>query len=125
MDTFTVPQTAKVLGLTVKRIRQMIKEGKIKQYGVNPIRLKQVDVIALRTKRAEQGKTPKGKPTQAENLATILDSLNETFRTQLELLAASNQRNEENLIGRINALEGEIEFLRRRRPWYMRSKKEK
>ena len=121
-DVYTVPQSALALGLTVKRVRQMIKEGKLKQYGTNPITIKQVDVLEMRTQRAERGIAPKGKPTQGETMLEVISNLNATFLKQIEAVTDSNRRNEENLIARINALEAENDSLRqsRERKWWKR-----
>lgn len=116
-DTYTVPEAGKILGLSTKRVRQLIKEGKIKQYGKDPITITQIDVIAHRTARAEKGIAVKGKPTATENIVSLLEALTGQFQKQLEAIAESNRRNEENLLGQIAILERELERKRSRKWW--------
>jgi DNA-binding transcriptional MerR regulator len=118
-DLYTVPQAAKVLGLSVKRIRQMLQEGKLEQYGENPVTIKQVEVITLRQKRESEGKIARPQEPKRDAIAEALESLSQTFTKQLELVADSNKRNEENLLNRINQLETEVNSLRARK-WFKR-----
>ena len=118
-DLYTVPQTAKVLGLSVKRIRQMLQEGKLEQYGENPVTIKQIEVITLKQKRESEGKIARLQEPKRDAIAEALESLSQTFTKQLELVADSNKRNEENLLNRINQLEAEVNSLRARK-WFKR-----
>lgn len=118
-DLFTVFQTAKVLGLSVKRIRQMLQEGKLEQYGENPVTIKQIEVITLKQKRENEGKIARPQEPKRDAIAEALESLSQTFTKQLELVADSNKRNEENLLNRINQLEAEVNSLRARK-WFKR-----
>jgi hypothetical protein len=117
-DTYTVRQTATALGLSQKRVRQLLLEGKLKQHGKNPITIKQLDVLALRDLRQEQGKsvTPKTLP---DNTGEILRALSDTFQKQLEIITDSNRQNQENLMSQINELRQENQALRARK-WYWR-----
>ena len=100
-DTYTARETAQLLGVSVKRVRQLIQEGKLKQYGSNPVRIRQTEVISLREQRAEQGKTPKPLATNQDSITQVLEALNATFRTQLEVITDSNRRNEENYLSQL------------------------
>jgi len=119
-DIFTVPQTAKVLGLSVKRIRQILQEGKLEQYGENPVTIRQIDVLTLKQKREAEGKIARPQEPKRDAIAEALESLSQTFTKQLELVADSNKRNEENLLNRINQLEAEVNSLRARK-WLRRN----
>lgn len=100
-DTYTARETAQLLGVSVKRVRQLIQEGKLKQYKDNPVRIRQTEVISLREQRAEQGKTPKPQATNPDSISQVLEALNATFRTQLEVITDSNRRNEENYLSQL------------------------
>lgn len=118
-DLFTVPQAAKVLGLSVKRIRQMLQEGKLTEYDRSPVTIKQLEVIALKQKRENQGIQAKPEALKRDTVIEALEAMNATFSKQLELVADSNKRNEENLIRQIQQLEAQVSDLRARK-WYRR-----
>lgn len=96
-DLYTATQAAKVLGLSVKRVRQIIEEGKLTAYSYGPLKIKQLDVLALRNEREAEGRGPKSDKGAATNteVLTALQGLQETFTRQLEAVADSNRRNEE------------------------------
>jgi len=113
-DLYTATQAAKILGLSVKRVRQLIEEGKLKAYSVAPVKIKQLDILAMRNEREAAGKglkSDKGAATNTEVLLA-LKSLSETFSRQLEAVSEGNRRNEENYLQQINALRAENEALR-------------
>jgi excisionase family DNA binding protein len=113
-DLYTVTQAAKILGLSVKRVRQMIEEGKLTAYSVGPVKLKQLDILAMRNEREASGKgvqSDKGAATNTEVLLA-LRGLSDTFSKQLEAVTDSNRRNEENYLQQINQLRAENETLR-------------
>ena len=56
MDTYTVKQTALALSVTEKRVSQIIKEGKLKQVGSDPVTVAVVDVLELRAQREQNEK---------------------------------------------------------------------
>lgn len=121
-DLYTIPQTAQVLGLSIKRVRQLLSEGKLNKYSDNPQQVIQLDVLALKQKREQQGKITRPATVKADALASALESMNATFRTQLDLIASSNQRNEENYLRQINELRDEVNTLRadKSRKWWQR-----
>lgn len=114
-DTYTVRQTATALGLSQKRVRQLLIEGKLKQYGRNPITIKQLEVLALRDQRIDQGKsvTPKNSDSSSE----LLKALASTFQKQLEVISESNRHNQENLMSQIQELRAENQALKARKWW--------
>lgn len=122
-ETYTVTQTARILGLSVKRIRQLLQEGKLTAHTLGPVKIKQVDVLNLRNQREAQGKFAKVENTQEKDNATVfmaLQSLNDTFTRQLEMVTDSNRRNEENLISQIQQLQAEVATLKGRKGLFKR-----
>lgn len=122
-ETYTVTQTAKILGLSVKRIRQLLQEGKLNAHTYGPVKIKQVDVLNLRNKREAQGKIVKVEKSQEAVNASVLvalQGLSDTFTRQLEMVTDSNKRNEENLMSQIQQLQAEIATLRARRRLFKR-----
>lgn len=124
-DLYTAPQAAKILGLSVKRVRQMLEEGKLTAYSVGPVKIKQSDIITMRNERDAIGKGVKSDKGAATNTEVLLalKSLNDTFARQLEAVADSNRRQleavsegsrrvEENYLEQIAALRAENEALR-------------
>ena len=112
-DLYTVTQASKILGVSVKRVRQMIQEGKLEAYSLGPVKLKQLDILAMRNQREAEGKinqTDKGAATNTEVLLA-LQSLNNTFMKQLEAVTDSNRRNEENYLQQIKELRAEVQRL--------------
>lgn len=128
-DTYTVRQSALALGVTVKRVRQMLIEGKLTRYSNQPVTIRQIEVLELREKRKEQSKT--GAPVQkvdkssalVKQLSELLTQSTENNRRAIEAITESNRRVEETLIGENNRLRGEIEALKaskQARKWFRR-----
>ena len=69
-NSYTVRQTAQLLSLTPKRVRQMLTEGKLKRVSTNPILLDQREVLDLRNAR-EALKVEQQPAT--DNTAQLLD----------------------------------------------------
>lgn len=65
-DLYTVQQSALALGVSDKRVRQLIQEGKLTPVSHNPVMLDQVEVIKLRTVREQ---TPSVKRARGERVA--------------------------------------------------------
>jgi hypothetical protein len=116
-DTFTAPQTAQVLGLSVKRVRQLLSEGKLKTVARNPVRIAQIEVLTLRQDREQQGKIIRPQEQKKSEVAEALAEITTVFNRQLEMVAESNRRNEENYQAQINQLNAEIARLRSRKWW--------
>jgi len=113
-DLYTATQAAKILGLSVKRVRQLIEEGKLSAYSVGPVKIKQLDILAMRNEREAAGKGPKSDKGAATNTEVLLalQGLSDTFAKQLEAVTDSNRRNEENYLNQINQLRAENTQLR-------------
>ena len=93
-DTYTVAQASSVLGLSQKRVRQLIQEGKLEQAEGSPVRVSQAQVIDLRQAREAQGKSAASPQAQ--------DSI-DRFQAVLDEMRTNNQR-------AISALEHSIEI---------------
>jgi hypothetical protein len=117
VDTFTAPQTAQVLGLSVKRVRQLLSEGKLKVHARNPVRIAQIEVLTLRQDREQQGKIIRPQEQKKSEVAEALAEITSVFNRQLEMVAESNRRNEENYLAQINQLKAELDRLRTKKWW--------
>ena len=122
-ETYTVTQSAKILGLSVKRVRQLLQEGKLNAHTLGPVKIKQTDILNLRNQREAQGKSVKVEKSQEAVNASVLvalQGLSDTFTRQLEMVTDSNKRNEENLMSQIQQLQAEVATLRGRRSLFKR-----
>lgn len=131
-NCYTVLQASRVLKLSVKRVRQMIEEGKLTKAGTSPVLVPQLEVLALRDQR-EKNPTYQRKNTpvdQMEQLAisfsTIIKQIEENSQKALAMVSETNTRNEENFHRQINDLKAELERERaqlekeRARRWFKR-----
>jgi hypothetical protein len=118
MDTYTVKQTALALSVTEKRIRQLIKEGKLKQAGSNPVTLAVVDVLELRAKREQSEKVQEARGKKDRDLVSSIELLiRQTTDSQIKAISAleeSARRNEENYLAQIAELKAINEELRKK-----------
>jgi hypothetical protein len=118
MDTYTVKQTALALTVTEKRIRQLIKEGKLKQVGSNPVTVAVVDVLELRAKREQSEKVQEARGKKDRDLISSIELLiRQTTDSQVKAISAleeSAKRNEENYLAQIAELKAENEELRKK-----------
>jgi hypothetical protein len=118
MDTYTVKQTALALTVTEKRIRQLIKEGKLKQVGSNPVTVAVVDVLELRAKREQSEKVQEARGKKDRDLISSIELLiRQTTDSQIKAISAleeSAKRNEENYLAQIAELKAENEELRKK-----------
>lgn len=133
-DLYTVGQASIALGVSIKRVRQMLQEGKLEVYSRNPITIKQLEVLEMRSKREVQGKSVtasvptsrKSAQDNAELLAAfekLIGGVNESHRLAIEMSADSARRNEENLMATINDLKAELANLKSqpvKGRWYRR-----
>jgi len=122
-NSYTVRQTAQLLSLTPKRVRQMISEGKLKRVSTNPILLDQREVLDLRNAR-EALKVEQ--QTATDSTAQLLDQFHKLIEAVQEqnnrTLAITNEvhtREKEQLLDQINRLTAELEAKSARR-WYQR-----
>lgn len=119
MDTYTVKQTALALGITEKRVRQLIQEGKLKQVADNPIQLDQLEVINLRNAREQNLRVVKARGKRAnqsqellESLKLIVEEVKQSNQRGLLALEESARRNEENYQRQLAELKAENEKLK-------------
>lgn len=129
IDTYTVQQSAMALGVTPKRIRQMIGEGKLTAFSLQPVTLRQSEVIELKIEREKTGavRTTPGNTGNKQNNAELLEQISklieqssETNRRAIELVQDSAARNEANLIAQVNELKAELDRLRSKRGLFRR-----
>jgi len=118
MDTYTVKQTALALSVTEKRVRQIIKEGKLKQLGSDPVTVAVVDVLELRAKREQSEKVQEARGKRDRDLVSSIELLiRQTTDSQIKAISAleeSAKRNEENYLAQIAELKAENEELRKK-----------
>ena len=126
-DLYTVQQSALALGVSDKRVRQLIQEGKLTPMSHNPVMLEQVEVIKLRTIREQ---TPSVKRARVERVARsksrdellldkfseLIELVNENQRKQLETVTASMEAERENFYRLLAEKEAEIVRLREQSP---------
>lgn len=136
-DLFTVGQASIALGVSIKRVRQMIKEGKLTEYSRNPVTIKQLEVLALRSQRLAEGKSVEAphikqavgnnRSSEAskqllEQIQILITGSNEANRRAIEMTNEIAKRNEENLLSQINELKAELATLKAvpARKWFKR-----
>lgn len=124
VDTYTVTQSALALGLSTKRVRQLIAEGKLTQLSDKPVTLSQLEVLDLKVKRAESGIGTTAQQRTAPNdklleaITEMINKANEGTQKALEVVTESAKRNEENLINQIHELKAELETLKNKKKWF-------
>ena len=116
MDTYSVADTAKVLSLSQKRIRQLLAEGKLKAFSRNPIRIEQAEVIAFKEARekAGLGKSYTASPSRqiAPEVQALIDTLNENTQRALTALEQASEIKETALREQLANLQAERDELR-------------
>lgn len=92
-DTYTAAEAAKVIGVTVKRVRQMIAEGKLHPVpGIpGPLRVPMVEAHELRTRR-RQGPAPSGPRSGTVSVEEITRLLEKALEGQRQLIEAETAR---------------------------------
>lgn len=122
-DLYTVQQSALALEVSPKRVRQLIQEGKLTPVSHNPVMLEQVEVIKLRTIRAE---TPSVKRAKAERVirsksrdelllekfTELINQVTANQQKQLETVSASMESERENFFRLLTEKDIEIAKLR-------------
>jgi hypothetical protein len=125
-DLYTVGQASIALGVSIKRVRQMIKEGKLTEYSRNPVTIKQLEVLALRSQRLAEGKSVEAPHIKQavgnsrsieanyllDQIREIVAGSNEANRRAIEMTNDIAKRNEENLLSQINELKAELSALK-------------
>ncbi len=111
-NCYTAAQAASVLGLTVKRVRQLLAEGKLTTVSRDPILIEQVEVVALRTERETQGKAVRrvsGEKQSLEAIEKLLQAVTESNRRALEAVTEAHRIVEESQAAEIFRLRAELE----------------
>ena len=131
-DTYSVAQSALALGVSPKRVRQLIDEGLLIKHSIAPITIKQSEVIDLKMKREQAGthRNPQrtveasraSQTTQREldileKITKIMESTLADKQLSIETKEVQAQRDKDNLIAQINELKAENERLRARKWW--------
>ena len=123
-NSYTVRQASTILGLSVKRIRQLINEGKLVKTNQSPVMVEIKSVLALKDQREANPLYRKKSPIdQTEKLVQgfqeLLKQLEENNQRAITATVEANQRNEENYLRQIQELRAELERARARR-WFKR-----
>jgi hypothetical protein len=118
-DSYTVKQASLALGVTEKRVRQLITEGKLEQVGKDPVTVSSIQVLELRQKRENSAKViqARGKKQDyfREMFSAVEQLVKQTNENQQKLISTieeSHARNEENYLRQIAELKAENEKLR-------------
>jgi len=122
-NSYTVRQTAQLLSLTPKRVRQMISEGKLKRVSTNPILLDQREVLDLRNARevlkVDQQPATDSTAQLLDQFHKLIEAVQEQNNRTLAITNEVHTREKEQLLDQINRLTAELEAKRARR-WYQR-----
>jgi hypothetical protein len=139
-DAITVTEASQILGVSPKRVRQLIAERRLNKVGESPVKVSQKEVLSLHASRqnnptATRSSVPKKDPTlaiveviqemQADHWAVIREMQDEHSAQVAELVAGikaeaqkqllSAEMNQNNLIAEINRLKAENEALSKKR----------
>jgi hypothetical protein len=119
VDTYTVAEAAKILGLSPKRIRQLIEQDRLVKKADNPIRVAQRQVLALKKEREESGQSskpvsarPANNPDLSSQLERILSEINENNRRAITALEQASEMKETAYLEQIANLKAELWDLR-------------
>lgn len=116
-NCYTAQQTAQVLGLSVKRVRQLPQEGKLTQRkGTNgQVLFEQLEVNQLRIERQALGKSalPRSRRDEGtlEEIRKLLEMTQENAQRAITASQEAYKVAEENYLATINRQRAEIEEL--------------
>lgn len=115
-ETYTVKQTALALGVSEKRVRQMITEGKLDQVGSDPVTVSQLQVLEIRSKREQSSKVIKARTDKQnaflDSVKLLIEQSSTSHRLAISALEESSKRIEENYQRQLNELKVENEKLK-------------
>lgn len=115
-DSYTVKQTALALGVSEKRVRQMIREGKLKQLGTDPVIVSQEEVLELRSKRELSSKVVKARTDRQnafiDSVKLLIEQTSLNHQRAITALEESSKRIEENYQRQLNELKAENDKLK-------------
>jgi hypothetical protein len=131
-DQIKVIEAASILGVSTKRVRQYIDEGKLKQLGESPITVSRKEVLAFHASRQNNLNVKRASIIKKDSTMAILDAvreMNEAHRAQVSDLIEeikternkailSAEMNQANLLAEINRLKAELESARKRRGFF-------
>lgn len=122
-DNYTVKQASLALGVTEKRVRQLINEGKLKQEGSDPVTVSTIEVLELRQKRENNAKVIQARGKKQDYFREMFSAVEQLVRqndlnTQklISSLEQSHAKNEENYLLMIAELKAENERLKASQP---------
>ena len=115
-DSYTVKQTALALGVSEKRVRQMIREGKLKQLGTDPVIVSQEEVLELRSKRELSSRVVKARTDKQnafiDSVKLLIEQTSLNHQRAITALEESSKRIEENYQRQLNELKAENDKLK-------------
>jgi len=118
-DYYTVAEAAKILGLSAKRVRQLIEQERLVKRADNPIRLAQKEVLALKKEREATGQAlrptsakPATSPDLSSQLEKLLSEINENTRRAITALEQASEMKETAYLEQIANLKAELWELR-------------
>ena len=119
---YTVRQTAQLLNLSPKRVRQMITEGKLTKVNESPVMVEMREVLALRDQREADPRYRKQPPPDQmaqmlESFQKLLASVEETNQRALTMRDEAQARVDESYLSQITQLKADLEAERARR-WF-------
>jgi hypothetical protein len=113
---YTVKQTALALGVSPKRVRQMISEGKLTQVGSDPVTVSQAQVLEVRAKREQSSKVVKARTDKQnafyDSIEQLIKLTSENHNRAISALEESSKRIEESYQLRLLELKTENEKLK-------------
>lgn len=100
-DSYSASQASKVLGVSPRRIRQLVEDKRLKVTQKKPLRVSAVEVLAMRDKRKAEGVTPRPKTSSDSELLKqfleLFEKLDAKYSKMITAGEESARRNEENL----------------------------
>jgi DNA-binding protein len=136
MDTYTVKQTALALGVTDKRVRQLLEEGKLKAVTSKPVTIDQLEVLKLRNEREQSVRVIKARGKRANaaqdllaSMKLLVEQVEKSNQRQIEAIQSASERVEETYRQQVAELRQEnerlksqlIESLSKRRRFFKKS----
>lgn len=130
-DSYSATQASKILGVSPRRIRQLVEDKRLKVTQKKPLRVSAVGVLAMRDKRKAEGVSVRPKSSSdSELLKQSLETLSsavELMQRQITTGEDIARRNEDNLREalaeqkqRADKLEQELTELRNKKRGFFR-----
>lgn len=125
VDTYSATEAARVLGVSPKRVRQLVAQGKLDAAATDPLKLSQQQVNELREQRKgdSRAKHPaQPDPAAVGDLGALVEKLltmqAQVTRLEIESQAAADLKLErDTYAARVMQLEAQLEQMRPRRRW--------